>query len=299
MINIKSFGLASATLTPFQKNGSIDLALLKDHVDWLLQNGCNYISLFGTTGEGPSVSMLERYKAVAFLADQNFDFSKCVMGLCGTAVNDVIAQIENAQNAGCTTFLLPPPYYYKGVSEDALYEWFSPVLERMTELQCQAVLYHIPQVTRIGLSAKLLSRLNETFPLTAVAVKDSEGAAQTTETFLQIDNVSVLVGDERLLGDACANGAVGSISGLANVIPGELQKMISVARQDPKITALVDEIDNLSVTPALKSILAEKHNDPNWLTCLAPFEPLEAETAKSLVLIYKSLFEADKRKVAV
>ncbi len=289
MIDVKTFGLASATLTPFRADGSIDVELLKAHTNWLLENGCDWISLFGTTGEGPSIHQSERQIAIAFLNDHGFDFSKCVMGVSGSAAGDVVSQVEAAQAVDCTTFLVPPAFYFKGISQDGMAAWYRPILRRMDELDCQAILYHIPQVTLVELSMDLLRALHSEFPKVVVGVKDSTGDMRTTESFLTIDGLSILVGDERLLGAGCAKGAVGSISGLANLVPGLLQDMIRTGRQNDAVSALVDEVVSHPVTPALKAVIADVSQVPSWLNVLPPFAPLRAEDARSVIASYRSL----------
>ena len=293
MINVKTFGLASATLTPFRADGSIDVDLLMAHTDWLLDNGCDWISLFGTTGEGPSVHQSERQRAIAFLNDHGFDFSKCVMGVSASAAGDVAGQIEAAHAVGCTTFLVPPAYYFKGLSQDGVAAWYRPILRRMDELGCQAILYHIPQVTLVELSMDLLRTLHTEFPNVVAGVKDSAGDMKTTEAFLTIDGLSVLVGDERLLADGCAKGAVGSISGLANLVPGLLQDMIRTGQQNDAISALVDEVVSHPVTPALKAVMAHVSEVPSWLNAAPPFVPLGSDDAQSVITCYRSVMEGN------
>jgi 4-hydroxy-tetrahydrodipicolinate synthase len=48
----KIFGLSAALVTPFDKDGGVDLARLAAHARHVLSNGCDSVTLFGTTGEG-------------------------------------------------------------------------------------------------------------------------------------------------------------------------------------------------------------------------------------------------------
>jgi 4-hydroxy-tetrahydrodipicolinate synthase len=51
-------------LTPLQANGTLDHARLVFHTKRLLAAGCSGVTLFGTTGEGPSFSVAERMAAL-------------------------------------------------------------------------------------------------------------------------------------------------------------------------------------------------------------------------------------------
>ena len=58
------FGLSVALTTPFSKGGAIDEDTMVSHSKWVLQNGANSITLFGTTGEGTSISQMEKQAVV-------------------------------------------------------------------------------------------------------------------------------------------------------------------------------------------------------------------------------------------
>ena len=53
-------GVLAASITPLQPDLSLAHDAFKQHVRWLLANGCNGVLLFGTTGEGLSLTIQER-----------------------------------------------------------------------------------------------------------------------------------------------------------------------------------------------------------------------------------------------
>ena len=57
------FGISAAMTTPFNADLSIDSGLLAAHAARLLEEGCSSLTLFGTTGEGPSIATAERAAA--------------------------------------------------------------------------------------------------------------------------------------------------------------------------------------------------------------------------------------------
>ena len=60
-------GVWPAMLTPLQADGALDHARLVFHAKRLLAAGCSGVTLFGTTGEGPSFSVAERMAALEAL----------------------------------------------------------------------------------------------------------------------------------------------------------------------------------------------------------------------------------------
>ena len=61
------FGLSVALATPFAEDRSIDLPRLVAHGLQSLADGCNSLTVFGTTGEGASLGLNERNRALGAL----------------------------------------------------------------------------------------------------------------------------------------------------------------------------------------------------------------------------------------
>jgi 4-hydroxy-tetrahydrodipicolinate synthase len=91
--------------------------------------------------------------------------------------------------------------------------------------------------------------------------------------------MAVLVGDERLLARAVARGAAGSISGMANVIPGALARIIAGGAPPAGLDALVEAVCAHPVTPAVKALVAHHRGDPAWAAVRPPLLPLPPAAA--------------------
>ena len=59
--------MSAALATPFTTDLAVDLDCLAGHARWCLDSGCDSLTLFGTTGEGPSLSAAERATVLARL----------------------------------------------------------------------------------------------------------------------------------------------------------------------------------------------------------------------------------------
>ena len=55
----QKFGLSAALTTPFKTDGTVDIDAMIAHARRCLSNGCDSVTLFGTTGEGCSVGSRE------------------------------------------------------------------------------------------------------------------------------------------------------------------------------------------------------------------------------------------------
>ena len=61
-----SFGISPALVTPFS-DGRVDVQRLASHANDCLARGCRTATIFGTTGEGPSVGAIERERVTVDL----------------------------------------------------------------------------------------------------------------------------------------------------------------------------------------------------------------------------------------
>lgn len=279
---IAHFGISTALLTPFHADGSINLTLFCAHAKTTLQQGVNGVTLFGTTGEGASIALFERGDAISALLDSGITPAQMTLGLCGCAVGDVLAQVEQGLSFGVTQFLLLPPFYFKDVGDDGLFDWHARLFAA-ADPRAKFILYHIPQVTRVPLSLGLVLRLRATFPERVVAIKDSAGHWDNTRALLESSEIPVLVGDERLLHKAAAMGAVGSICGVANIYPQRMRALFDTQTEDSALSADVDLIVSVPVIPALKQIMLARTGEASWVNLRAPLQPLKGPASERII----------------
>jgi 4-hydroxy-tetrahydrodipicolinate synthase len=285
------FGLSCALTTPFAPDGSVDLPRLAAHARSRLADGCASVTICGTTGEGASLGAASRERMLAALRTAGIGLGReVVVGVAASSVEEALAQARQAATFGCRTVLLPPPFYFKGATDEGLLRWFSPVLERIAADGQRAILYHIPSVTEVPLSLALIGRLKKRFPATVQGVKDSSGEWEYARALLaEHGELMILIGDERRLAEAVRLGASGAISGLANIVPRLLVPLAHEGRDDPRITALVDALLQYPVTPAVKELVAHQTGDTAWRTVAPPLEPLTREQAQRLTAAFDAI----------
>jgi len=267
------FGVSVALATPFTDKGAIDRTGLARHAGALIEGGADGVTLFGTTGEGASIGAGERADGLAALRLATIPPERITLGVCATAVRDALAQIEQGLAAGVSQFLLPPPYYFAGAPDAGLFSWFSDLFGQ-APAEARAILYHIPQVTGVPLSVALAHRLAEAFPDRIVALKDSSGDWATAEAFLAGAGVPVLIGDERLLHRAVPLGCRGAITGMGNLAPQRIARILATGEEDPALSAMVGRLSEASVIPGIKVLLAQATGTSSWERVRPPLAPL-------------------------
>src|SRR5437588_10925317 len=213
-----------------------------------------------------------------------------------------------------------PPFYYKGVSEEGLYRYFSEVVQRVGDTRLKIYLYHIPPVAVVGITTGLVERLLKSYPNAIAGMKDSSGNWNNTKTFLDAFGVragravspdarssrdhatapqttfDVFVGSESFLLAAMRNGGVGTISATANVNPAAIHKLFAewtnadADAQQEKLNVIRDAFGKkYLLISALKQAIAIYTNDPAWAKVRPPLVELTADQAKTLTEELKAI----------
>jgi 4-hydroxy-tetrahydrodipicolinate synthase len=282
------FGLSVALATPFSEDRQIDLPRFVAHGLQSLADGCNSLTVFGTTGEGASLGLNERNRALGAIVGAGVDPKKqLVVGIAASSVEDAIAQGRAALMLGCPNFLLAPPFYFKTPGDEGLFDWFSAVLRGLGPQASNVILYHIPQVTSVALSVELVGDLKKAFPNQVKGVKDSSGNWDNGQALLKAHpDLHILIGDERLLAKAMHLGASGTICGLANIAPDLMQGPVN-GIEEPLVSAMIEVVLPYAVTAAVKALVGHRRDDPvTWSRMRAPLRSLnEAECRKIFAAI--------------
>jgi 4-hydroxy-tetrahydrodipicolinate synthase len=268
------FGLSVALSTPFSQGGAIDKQLVVSHSKKVLQNGANSITLFGTTGEGTSLSQTEKLKILRTLIKEDILASQIIVAVMTSSLQDVVSQCIEYHELGVRRVLLAPPFFFKDLSFEGLLKWYSAVFLALRPLEIQFILYNIPQLTMVPIEPKLISALQDKFGSEMVfGVKDSTGNLSVTLEFLKNKDLMVAVGDERTLADAMCHGASGAICGMSNIFPNELAEIINTKTHNPMINKMTNLIVKAPVTAGVKALLAIKTNENRWLNVRSPLNP--------------------------
>ncbi len=293
MSRVERFGLSAALTMPFDAALAIDLRAAIDHAKSCLQRGCSSVTLFGTTGEGSSIGALERQAVIKEFIAAGIEPSQIVVGIMANSHVDAAEQARFALDAGCRGILLAPPSYFKNVSDDGLFDWHSATFRAIGPDVRGVILYNLPSVTAVEISIDLVTRLREAFPSAIAGVKDSSGNWNYTEKMLARHNdLAILIGDERSLAGGVRLGGQGAISGLANLYPERLLRMIDEGRDDEEVVAAVNELVKYPVIPAVKAMVAHHRGEDGWRRTRGPLEALPEGDFKHLTTIFDRLFVA-------
>src|SRR5437879_969763 len=294
-------GVLAPVVTPFNSDLVPERERFIRHCQWLLSQNCG-LAVFGTNSEANSMSAEERSTLLDALVAAGIDPSRIMPGTGCCSITETVELTAHAVKHGCAGVMMLPPFYYKEVSEEGLYRYFSEVVQRVGDTRLKIYLYHIPPVAVVGVTPKLVERLLKAYPNAIAGMKDSSGDWNNTKTFLDafaMNGFDVFVGSESFLLANLRNGGVGTISATANVNPAAIHKLYrewntadDADQQQSKLDVVREVFSSrkfASMIAALKQAIAIYRNDPEWARARPPLVELTTEQAKLLAAELKAI----------
>jgi 4-hydroxy-tetrahydrodipicolinate synthase len=284
-------GIFAAAVTPLTPDLESDLHALPRLLDFLAERGCDGALMLGTTGEGPSFSVAERVSVLRTAADYrasrpNF---RLLAGTGGVNLSDTIELTRRAFDLGYDGVVVLPPFYFKNVSAEGLTAYFAALLHAAVPSDGRVLVYHIPQMTGVGISFETIRALRRQFPQQAWGIKDSQDdRAHTLSLLREFPGWGVFPGSDTLLTEALGAGAVGGITALANVTSPLNQAVWQAHLRGQTVPEAQDKLHQARIAvkglanPAvLKALLHYRFGFPLW-PVRPPLMPLDAEKARWL-----------------
>jgi 4-hydroxy-tetrahydrodipicolinate synthase len=298
-------GLWPALLTPLDAALDIDIPTFAAHARALLAAGCVGVTPFGTTGEGPSFSVDERLRALDGLVHGGVPAGRVLASTSAAALPDVVALTRHATQAGVHACLVLPPFFLKGVPEQGVVDFYTQLIDRVADDRLRLVAYHIPQVSAVPLSVSVLATLRARFPGVFIGLKDSgcqrEASLAYADAFMPGGDAGgvapafqVWVGNEPDLQTLATRGARGAVSGVGNIAPRLVQRLIQGAA-NPGAAADLATVQGLlaillgyGLTAAFKSTMALLTGHEGWRRVRAPLVALDDAEHTRLVAQWRA-----------
>lgn len=282
-------GLWCATLSPLDTHGAFDAARLASHAQRLFASGVDGIAPFGTTGEGQSFSVAERQAGLDALLAAGVAPKRILAATGCAALPDAIELTRHAISAGCAGALVLPPFFFKDVTDEGVFAAYAKLIDDVADARLRLYLYHIPQVSGVGLSVAMVSRLAAAYPAIVAGVKDSSGSFDNSRALVAaVPQMSIFVGHEPHLPALRKLGGAGTICGIANLYPRLMRRLYdssldaSPGGELPLIESVIAALMRFPIFGALKSLQAELSGDENWRPLRVPLLPLSAADARAL-----------------
>lgn len=281
-------GVLAPVVTPFDEDLEPDFDRWIAHCRWLQAQDCG-LAVFGTNSEANSLSAAERSGLLERALEAGLDPARMMPGTGSCALTEAVALTSLAVKNGCGGVLMLPPFYYKGVSDEGLFAFYSEVIQRVGDDRLALYLYHIPQFAGVPIPLGLIERLVKEYPDTVLGIKDSSGDWSNTKAMLdRFDGFGVFCGSESFLLDNMRNGGAGCISATANINAPAIVDLFDNWQSDDAdarqavVTGFRKSIEGFPMIPALKATIGIVTDDPAWNGVRPPLTPLDAATLARL-----------------
>jgi 4-hydroxy-tetrahydrodipicolinate synthase len=215
-------GCGTALVTPFTRDGLVDLPALRALVDWQIAEGIDFLVVCGSTGEAQTLSDAERERVVAAVLEVS---GGRVPVMAGATSNDTARAVDETQRMcrlGADYILSATPYYNKP-GPAGLCRHFGAIADAATRPVC---LYNVP--SRTGLNLKPALALQLAAHPNIMGIKEASGDLKQIMDILRDrpDDFSVLSGDDWLALPAISAGADGLISVVSNEVPAAMTALV-------------------------------------------------------------------------
>mgnify|MGYP001384661560 CR=1 FL=1 len=286
----KFSGVLTPVLTPFKKDLKPDVNRFIKQCQWLLSQNVS-LAVFGTNSEANSLAVHEKISLLNSLVEAGINPNSMMPGTGCCSLTESIELTSHAINLGCKGALMLPPFYYKEVSDEGIFRSYSEIIQKIGSEKLKIYLYHIPQVSGVGLSINLIDRLVNEYPKVIAGIKDSSGDWENIKNILdrQWDDFRVFAGTESILLKTLQAGGAGCISATANINPKAIYNLYKnwVSDQAEELQIKLNEIRNLMesypMIPALKSVVAYYSKHIEWNIVRPPLVSLKKDSQEELL----------------
>ncbi len=255
-------GSMVALVTPMDPSGAVDFQTLRDLVEWHVEEGTHAVVAVGTTGESATLDVAEHVAVIRTVVEQARGRIPVIAGTGANSTAEAIDLTRAAIEAGADAALLVSPYYNKPTQE-GLYLHYAAIADAC---HFPMILYNVPGRTSGDLLPETTARLAALSCI--VGIKEASGRVDRVGEILRLcedqdASLEVYSGDDGAALAAVALGARGVISVTANVAPGAMARMMSLAMEGD--FAAARDI-NRRLVPLHRDLFVESNPIPvKWL----------------------------------
>lgn len=292
-------GVIAASLTPFHPDHSINHDAFAQHTRWLLSNGCDGVLLFGTTGEGLSLTAEERERGIEKILANGLPAESLLVGTGALALPDAVRLTQKVIEMDVGGVLVAPPFHFRQIPQEGLFRFYDRLIQQVGSDDLRLYFYHFPELFGVSIPFPLVQRLQRAYPSQVAGIKDSSGEWDHTQSLCEsFPDLQVFTGTEHLFLPVLNAGGAGCISAAANVTAPVASQLVREWRQDQPpetaqehLTRIRTAFASVPTIAALKKVLARSRASPEWTTVRPPLAPLDDNDAQEVDEIADRLLE--------
>jgi len=247
-MSLANFRLIVPPHTPFNTDGSLNLAAVEKQASLFVENGIDGVFVSGSTGEGQSLSdeesfqMAERWRELANGTDL-----EVIIQVGHNSLPDAVARAAHAQRIGADAVAASSPCYFKPANVDALIDFMAPVAAAAGDLPFY--FYDIPPFTEVRLPmVDFLTRGKQRIP-NLVGLKYSNIDLMLMQQCVQLNDgeFEILYGSDQSLIAGAVMGVRGAIGTTYNFAAPLYRRMLAALDQGDLLAARSEQARSVAM----------------------------------------------------
>ena len=252
-----NFGrIGTAMITPFTEDNQINYPELERIINYLIDNGTDFIVACGTTSENPTMSTEEKMEVVRFTVEKA---AGRVPVIAGTGDNETAYSIKmthKAEENGANGIMLVTPYYNKP-NQRGMYAHFKTIAK---ETNLPIMLYNVPGRTGANISAETTIALSKDVK-NITCIKEASGNLDQMGDIIENMHPDFIVysGDDGLTLPLLAIGGHGIVSVASHIVGNDMQLMIKAYEEgNLELAAKIHR----ALLPLVRALFAQPNPSP-------------------------------------
>ena len=290
-------GVYAAGLSVINTNGTLNIEATITHASNAIKNGLHGVFFFGSTGQSQLISTSEKKELIAKIANHKLR-KQFFLGTGNNSLNENIDLVRYAIEYEFKDFLIMPPAYYKGNTDEGVFEFYAKLISSLPKIKI--ILYNFEKLSDYKFSAEAVTKLVKTFPDNIIGCKDS---SYNLFENLKLPNFLIFPGSEAKLLKGLELGCSGCISAVTNVTHSLARKVFDdfenkkTQTKNNQLINVRETFDQYNLISALHSFLA--NGDEKFKNILPPLILLSQAKQKELIDKLNTLnFNSEKNLAA-
>ena len=273
-------GIYAASLSVLNENGTLNINETILHAESAIRSGLHGVFFFGSTGQSQLISINEKKEFIAKIASHKLR-KQFFLGTGCNSLNDNIDLVKYAMEYDFRDFLIMPPAYYKGNTDEGVFEFYKKIIAATPK--AKIILYNFEKLSGYRFSAEAVTKLVRVFPENIIGCKDS--SYNLFET-LKLPNFLMFPGSEAKLLKGLELGCSGCISAVTNVTHSLARKVFDDFEnkknqsKNEQLIKVRETFDQYNLISALHSFLSDRNK--KFSNILPPLVLLSDEKKKEL-----------------
>lgn len=272
-------GSLVALPTPFRQ-GELDLPALHHLIEWHIEKKSDGLVVAGTSGEAATLSDYERRSLIHATVESARRRIPVIAGIGTNNTRQSVDFARFAADAHADGLLAVAPYYNKPTPR-GLVAHYGAIAE---STGLPLILYNVPSRTCTDLKPETIAECRSRFP-TVVAVKEASGSMGRARQIKESSDIALIAGEDALIAEFMALGAVGVIGVVANIAPTQVAELCRVARAGGDVVRSAELVAWLQ--PLVRDLFIETSPTP-MKAALAAMKLCSAEVRLPLVALEES-----------